>query len=354
MHHRFLALVVWIVLGSCLTQAQENSLDAFWGLESAGAWPILGRSFAPGAVLTKYYDRSFHYENAFSGAKADCENIQQAQIVFSVKGFVYDQKGNVVTNETIFRPSADVSLHASGSGSGLQFNQSGVGSADAVVRFFGRAVARPGAPSDAVIPLNVRLRGYAALSTTMAKERFLELHATAFSIFGCKEKYLLKSANVDVWRVVPYQSEYDESFSVHVTTNEVFHGEVWADCKGNAYLSEDLLYAATAFADPVIEIDPSYPHRDSFRLEFSPNILSEPEDYVPMPRLFMQGTTNGRTSLKVIGRTNQVCLLETTTNMAHPGWQILALITNVAGTAFFTDAHPTIDAQRYYRARIVK
>lgn len=202
------------------------------------------------------------------------DRVATAHVVFSLKGFTYDDQGKITEAETVVRPLADAQAHIAythpGWGGTTQTPASVIG---AVAYHYGRVNAMPGAPAGATIPLRIRLLGHASASSSRLGPEG-ESSAWAYSTFQCGLIYVFSQVFANASG--PTTAEYDQTITCDVRAGEVFECNVHASAYAQAlvtFSNEHQTGEAQAVADPSVEIDPSYAFKEFFTLEFSTGLV---------------------------------------------------------------------------------
>ena len=100
---------------------------------------------------------------------------------------------------------------------------------------------------------------------------------------------------------------------------------------------------AQAFADPSIDIDPSYEFKVLFFVEYSQESLFTPTN--PLVSLALQNASNGCATIQLTAPTNHVYEFQAATSGLSTNWQAIALATNLTGTVMFTNCQTGVYAQ---------
>ena len=177
--------------------------------------------------------------------------------------------------------------------------------------------------------------------------------SAASKFYSAKGDQLIGSVYSDAQMQIVYQSYY-ETYCVTVNVYEAFSCEVGASARARLWYGEDdgsSMGTCEAFADPMIEIDPSYPYKGFYSLEFSENITPPPPNPVVISKT---DVTNGCVTFQFTCPSNHVCEVQATTNLVTPDWQVIAVVTNSSGAVDFADGQTLRYPQRFYRARVIK
>jgi len=107
---------------------------------------------------------------------------------------------------------------------------------------------------------------------------------------------------------------------------------------------------AQAFADPSIDIDPSFTNKDQFYVEYSPDPVFSPPNPLVLSLLSGIGASP---VVQLSGPTNVLYELQSATSFPATQWQATGTITNTAGTVSFTNSLGS-QPQGFYRARALR
>jgi hypothetical protein len=232
----------------------------------------------------------------FSDWYYDYQNVTTSQLVFSEQRNVFDNSGNVIGVTPIVTPSIDGIAEASYTATAaLGAHPPAVVYAQAAdaggyVEYYGRIDAAPGAPTDQPIPITIQLRGYTTVSGDDVGGD--TTHAYAASTFVSSQGSITGEAGSMVGG--GEHDEYEKSLSVSLLPGEAFYcaaeaiahvaepsTDNWVD---DSYDNQSFAGSggnAEAFADPTIQIDPSFPNANLYSLEFSSNIPGPMHGLVP-------------------------------------------------------------------------
>ena len=86
-------------------------------------------------------------------------------------------------------------------------------------------------------------------------------------------------------------------------------------------------------------------------MEYSQDSLFSPANPVSVA---LQNVSSGCATIQLTAPTNHVYELQASASGLSTNWQAVALVTNVTGTVMFTNYQTGVDAQQFYRARVVR
>jgi hypothetical protein len=293
---------------------------------------------------------SFNYDQTSQNQAGTAQDIENAYIVFSTKGFAYDTNGNVTGYEIIVRPSAGAQSQVSWSGLDTPGTSIRTGAGpSAWAYYYARISPNAGAPVGVTVPLNIRVFGFAECSTSYYVAGW-NSYASASSGVSCSGGSVTGSA--DATYDQPH-AEYDQSQSINALVGETISCNVAVQAVSLCNVGDpaESNGQAQASADPSIEIDPSYAFKDLFFVEYSQDNLFTPRNPVS---LALQNVSNGCATIQLTAPTNHVYELQAATDGLSTNWQAIALATNISGSVIFTNCQAAGYPQQFYRARVVR
>ncbi len=295
-----------------------------------------------GSVIT------FTYDNTVGNPAGVFTDVESATLVFSTQGFTCDTNGNVTGLETIVSPSAGAQSAVAWSGIDTLGTSLREGEGPSATAFYyARISPDAGAPAGATVPLIIHVFGFAECSTSDHVVDW-DSYASAYSSVSCGES-VTGAANATYDQ--PY-AEYDQSQTINVLAGQIISCYVSVQAVALCSVGDpaESSGSAQAYADPGIEIDPSYEFKDLFFVEYSQDSLFTPTNPVS---LALQNVSNGCATIQLTAPTNHVYELQASSGGLSTNWQAVALATNVTGTVMFTNCQTGVDAQQFYRARVV-
>ena len=336
-----LLLVILLAAGLTLQSRAQDLPAANW---FCGPYSSQASNAPAGSGSTISYSSATTSENQGSVS----QDAERAYVVFSTKGYTFDSNGNVSGYETTVRPSAgaQVSVSWSGPPSATQLRGGSGTSAQAV--YYARISPRAGAPTGQFVPLNIHVMGFAQCDTS---DLWVGQNssASAYSGVSCSGGGIYGTA--DATSDLP-SAEYDQAGTLWAMVGETISCSVFvnagADCTAGGTNSSS--GHAQAFADPSIDINPSFTNKDQFYVEYSPDPLFSPPNPLVLSLLSGIGASP---VVQLSGPTNVVYELQSATSFPATQWQATGTVTNTAGTVSFTNS-PESQPQGFYRARALR
>jgi hypothetical protein len=348
---------LWGILLACGLYLQVEGQELAPASWYCGPYSSQGNNAPPGSGSTVSYSS----DTASANQGSVYQDMESAYVIFSAKGYTFDANGNVSGYETTVRPSAgaQASVSWAGPASPTALREGGGPAAQGV--YYARISPKAGAPIGLSVPLNIHVMGFAQCDTSDLVAGW-NSYASASSSVGCSGGSINGSA--DATSDLPY-ADYDQSGTLLAQVGETISGSVWVQAVAmcNAGGTNSSNGNAQAFADPSIDIDPTFAYKDQFYLEYRQDNL-----FVPLSPLqisieavasLASGTTNttsGGLVLQLTGPTNVVYELEAATSFPATQWLAIGTVTNTAGTLSFTNSQvdPASAPQGFYRARALR
>jgi hypothetical protein len=283
--------------------------------------------------------------------------VCEAQVVFAENAFVYDANGNVIGTQTIVNPSAECSVSTSWNGPTSETNRQVCYSAtDAGASISGKVKALEGAPTNAAIPLLIQCGGYASLSfSDGGGGAYAESQFAVYSSDGTLLKSFSTNVNISPQLIGGSGSLYS-NYSQTISSAKVSVGNTFDLVVGVAVTcilnnnpsSGSSSAEGAAYADPSVEIDPSYQYANYFTLDFGKNPVFSPP--TPMSLCLTNLATNS-VEILLTCPLNNVYGIQANSDLTTTNWTTLAVVTNLTGSAVsYTDAPVVFNPQRFYRA----
>ena len=292
---------------------------------------------------------TFSYDDTSASPGSTAQDLERAYVVFSTKGYSFDAQGNVSGYETTVRPSAGAQASVSWSGPPSSTGLREGGGPAAQARYYARISPRAGAPSGQAVPLNIHILGFAQCDTSDPVVGWNSA-ASASSGLSCSGGGLYGSA--DATSDLPSAS-YDQATNLLAMVGETISCNVFVNatamCTAGGLNSSD--GHAQSFADPSIEIDPSFTNQ--FYVEYSQDPLFNPVN--PLALALLCGADGSRV-VQLSGPTNVVYQLQAATvcPAAPAQWQnVGSSATNTTGSLYFTNPPPN-GPLLFYRAQALR
>jgi hypothetical protein len=341
--NRISALLVILLAAGLTLQSRAQDLPAAnW---NCGPYSSQGQNAPDGSGSIVSYSSG---QNSTSSGGVATDN-ESAYLVFSTKGYAFDANGNVSGYETIVRPSAGAQAAVSWAGPdtpGTSLREGGGPSAQAA--YYARISPKAGAPSGGTVPLNIHVMGFAQCNTSDPVVGW-NSYASASSSVACSGGSIAGSASASY--DLPH-AEYDQAGTLLAQVGETITCGVWVQAVALCSFGDPASSQgyAQAFADPSIDIDPSFTNKDEFYVEYSPDPLFSPPNPLVLSLLSGIGAS---TVVQLSGPTNVVYELQSATSFPATQWQVTGTVTNTAGTLSFTNS-PGSQLQGFYRARALR
>ncbi len=164
-------------------------------------------------------------------------------------------------------------------------------------------------------------------------------YASASSSVACSGGSIAGSASASY--DLPH-AEYDQAGTLLAQVGETITCGVWVQAVALYSIGDPASSQgyAQAFADPSIQIDPSFTNRDQYFVEYRQDPLFSPVN--PLVLSLLNGT-DGSPIVQLSGPTNVVYELQAATLCpADPTqWQAVASATNTTGSLYFTNSSAT-------------
>ena len=295
-----------------------------------------------GSVIT------FTYDNTVGNPAGVFTDVESATLVFSTQGFTYDTNGNVTGLETIVSPSAGAQSAVAWSGIDTPGTSLREGEGPSATAFYyARISPDAGAPAGATVPLIIHVFGFAECSTSDHVVDW-DSYASAYSSVSCGES-VTGAAN----------ATYDQPYAEY--RPNLKPSTFWPAKSSPAMFPCKLSLFARGGSRRILGERPGLRrpgHRDQSVLrvqgplfvEYSQDSLFTPTNPVS---LALQNVSNGCATIQLTTPTNHVYELQASSGGLSTNWQAVALATNVTGTVMFTNCQTGVDAQQFYRARVV-